>query len=133
MNLASGVVILLLFTIVGWQGINCKTNSSSVNNEVICCRPHVLSQCKSLQYQTPLPNLRGQTVISEIEEEFSQFKILFGYNCSNALLVLLCGIYAPFCGSNSPNSTPVIIKPCTYVFMSTMDVFLYSINSSCKY
>ena len=82
-----------------------------VNNDVVC-RPHILSQCRTLNYNTTLPNLRGQTSPSVIEEEFLQFEILFRYNCSNALLVLLCGVYAPFCGSNSPNSTPVVLQPC---------------------
>ena len=122
--MAIGVVIQLVFTIVGWQRVTCETNSS-VNNEVVC-RPHVLSQCESLLYQTALPNLRGQTIPSEIEEEFLQFEMLFHYNCSNALLVLLCGIYAPFCGSNSPNITPVVLKPCrnicTHVYNGCVSV-----------
>ena len=42
-----------------------------------------------------------------------QFEILFSYNCSNALLILLWSVYAPFCGSTSTNSsTSVILKPC---------------------
>ena len=126
MNMAIGVVIQLVFTIVGWQRVTCETNSS-VNNEVVCRpRAHVLSQCESFQYQTALPNLRGQTILSEIEEEFLQFEMLFRYNCSNALLFLLCGIYAPFCGSNSPNITPVVVKPCrnicTHVYNGCVSV-----------
>ena len=105
-----GVLILLILATLGWQQAVCQT-VPPVTGEAKC-RPHFLGQCRSLNYTTTLPNLRGQTSPAVIEEEFLQFEILFRYNCSNALLVLLCSVYAPFCGSNSPNGSAVVLKPC---------------------
>ena len=108
--MAKGVMILLMIAALGWL----QTNSQTVPpmNDEVYCQPHILSQCSGLNYNTALPNLRGQTLPSIIEEEFLQFEILFRYNCSNALLVLLCGVYAPFCGCCSPENTSVVLKPC---------------------
>lgn len=108
--MTNSILILLILGIVGWQEAYCQTVPPVEGN--IVCRPHILSQCRSLNYNTTLPNLRGQTIPSVIEEEFLQFDILFRYNCSNALLVLLCAVYAPFCGTNSPNGSAVVLKPC---------------------
>lgn len=99
--MTNNILILLILGSVGWQGARCTTP---------ICRPHFLSQCRSINYNTTLPNLRGQTNPSVIEEEFLQFEILFRYNCSNALLAFLCAIYAPFCEYS--NSTEVVLKPC---------------------
>ena len=107
------IPILLLLVILGWQE-SCSQTVPPVRNDIVC-RPHILKQCQSLNYNTTLPNLRGQTIPNVIEEEFLQFEILFRYNCSNALLVLLCSVYAPFCGATSANSTPVILKPCRHI------------------
>lgn len=121
----NGILILLLLTVVGWHEGSCQT-VPPVTDKVVC-RPHVLSQCRNLNYNTTLPNLRGQTTPSVIEEEFLQFEILFRYNCSNALLVLLCSVYAPFCGSTSPNGSAVVLKPCrnicTHVYNGCIGVF----------
>ena len=123
--MADSILILFTLTIVGWQGGYCQT-VPPVDNKVVC-REHVLNQCKSLNYNTSFPNLRGQTLPSVIEEEFLQYEILFRYNCSNALLVLLCGVYAPFCGSNTPDKTGLVQKPCqnlcTHVYNGCIAIF----------
>ena len=108
--MTNNILILLILGTVGWQEAHCQTVPPVT--EAPICRPHILSQCRNLSYNTTLPNLRGQTTPRVIEEEFLQFEILFRYNCSNALLVFLCAVYAPLCGSISPNSTPVVLKPC---------------------
>ena len=118
--MTNNILMLLILGTVGWQGACFITPN-------VICRPHVLTQCRSLNYSTTLPNLRNQTSPRVIEEEFLQFEILFRYNCSNALLVFLCAIYAPFCGSPDPNSTPVVLKPCRnlciHVYNGCISVF----------
>ena len=92
----------------------------------VVCQPQFLSQCRSLSYSTTLPNLRGQTTPSVIENELLQFKILFHYNCSNALLVFLCAIHAPFCalnGSNRPAVFKLCRNLCTHVYNDCIGVF----------
>ena len=108
--MTSSNLILLTIATLGWHEALCQTVPPVTNDPV--CRPHILTQCRSLNYTTILPNLRGQTIPIVIEEEFLQFEILFRYNCSNALLILLCSVYAPFCGSTGANSTPVVLQPC---------------------
>ena len=123
--MANGIMILLMLATLEWQQASCQTDPP-VDSEVVC-RPHILSQCRSLNYSTTLPNLRGQTAPSVIEAEFLHFEILFRYNCSNALLVLLCGVYAPFCGCCSPDNTSFVLKPCrnicNHVYNGCIGVF----------
>lgn len=127
MKMTNGILILLILAIVGWQEVQSQI-VPPVENEVEC-RPHFLNQCKSLNYSTTLPNLRGQITPSVIEEEFLQYEILFRYNCSNALLVFLCAIYAPFCESNTSSTTrgAVTLKPCqnlcSHVYNGCIGVF----------
>ena len=109
-KMTNSILILLTIATLGWQETLCQT-VPPVTNDVVC-RPHILNQCRSLNYTTTLPNLRGQTIPSVIEEEFLQFEILFRYNCSNALLFLLCSVYAPFCEFNSSSNTSVVLQPC---------------------
>jgi len=107
-----------MLTIVGWQE-GCSQTVPVIDNPLVC-QEHVLSACKTLNYNfTTFPNLRGQTSQTVIEEEFSQFEILFRYNCSNALLVLLCGVYAPFCYSG--NGTAFVLKPCQHICTHVYD------------
>jgi len=114
------ILVLLILTIVGSQEGYSQT-VPPVDTEAEC-KEHVLSACKTLQYNyTTFPNLRGQTSQSVIEEEFSQFEILFRYNCSNALLVLLCGVYAPFCFPTGGNNTAVVLKPCQHICTHVYD------------
>ena len=123
--MANGIMILLMLAALGWQQASSQT-VPPLDSGVVC-RPHILSQCRSLNYSTALPNLRGQTAPSVIEEEFLQYEILFRYNCSNALLVLLCGVYAPFCGCRSPDNTSIVLKPCrnicNHVYNGCISVF----------
>ena len=107
--MTSSILILLIVTL-GWPESYCQTVPPVTDGVV--CQPHILKQCQSLNYSTTLPNLRGQTDPDDIENEFLQFEILFRYNCSNALLVLLCSIYAPFCGFDSTSNSSVVLKPC---------------------
>ena len=92
-----------------WKKASCQTVIPI--NEQPKCQQHVITKCSSLNYNTTFPNLRGQSNPTDIENEFLQFEILFRYNCSNALLLLLCSVYAPFCGS-SYHGEIVILKPC---------------------
>ena len=103
-------ILILLIVTVGWPGSHCQI-VPPVTDDVVC-QPHFLKQCQSLNYTTTLPNLRGQTIPSVIEEEFLHFEGLFRFNCSNALLVLLCSIYAPFCAFDSTSNHSVVLKPC---------------------
>ena len=109
-KMTNSILILLAMATLGWHEALCQTVPPVTDEPE--CRSHILKQCSSLNYTTTLPNLRGQTIPSVIEEEFLQFEILFRYNCSNALLILLCSVYAPFCGATSANSTPVVLQPC---------------------
>ncbi|XP_065887141.1 frizzled-2-like [Dysidea avara] len=119
------ILIPLLLVCIGCQQGYCQTVTPV--DEIPECRPHVLSQCATLNYTTTFPNLRGQSNPTDIENEFLQFEILFRYNCSNALLILLCSVYAPFCGATSANSTPVVLEPCRnlcqHVFEGCIAVF----------
>ena len=108
------ILILLMIVILGWQEAHCQTVPPVTPD--VQCRPHVLKQCQSLGYNTThFPNVRGQTDPDDIENEFLQFEILFRYNCSNALLILLCSVYAPFCGTTSANGTQVVLAPCRHI------------------
>ena len=109
-KITNSILILLILDIVGWQEAYFHTVPSADSDVV--CQLHIFSPCESLNYSTTLPNLRGRSIPSVIEEEFLQYEILFRYNCSNALLVLLCAVYAPFCESNSHNSSAFVLKPC---------------------
>jgi len=105
----SSIVILALLVCISWKQGSCQTVIPI--NEEPKCRSHVISYYDGLNYSTAFPNLRGQSNPTDIENEFLQFEIMFRYNCSNALLVLLCSIYAPFCGKGYDDKT-VILKPC---------------------
>ncbi|XP_065903000.1 insulin-like growth factor 1 receptor [Dysidea avara] len=103
------VVVLVLLVLISWKEASCSTVIPI--NEQPKCQQHVLTQCSGLNYSTALRNFRGQSNPTDIENEFLQFEILFRYNCSNALLVLLCSVYAPICISDHDGKS-VILKPC---------------------
>ena len=116
------LVVILLCAV--WKETTCQT-VIPINDDLVC-QPHVLTQCAGLNYNTTFPNLRGQSSPDDIENEFLQFEILFRYNCSNALLVLLCSVYAPAC-LNGSDGKPVLLKPCRnlceHVFNGCIPVF----------
>ena len=126
MNVMGGTVMFLLFMCIGWKETRCQTTNS--NTEQLKCqqRMHMINPCGDLNYSTALPNLIGQSNPTDIEKEFFKFRIFFQYNCSNALLLILCSVYAPLCDEGSGNET-VIYSPCRnlceHVYMGCIAVF----------
>lgn len=69
--------------------------------------------CADLGYiNTTFPNLRGHTTPGEANEELAHFLALIYTGCSNAIVHLLCSIYAPVCLEDFPN---LMYPPCKHL------------------
>lgn len=67
-------------------------------NEVVCQSVQSVPLCQELGYDnTSFPNLRGHLTAKEANEELAHFEALIETGCSNAIVHLLCSIYAPPC------------------------------------
>ncbi|XP_065903002.1 tyrosine-protein kinase Mer-like isoform X2 [Dysidea avara] len=124
MNITGGTVMFLLLMCIGWKETSCQASNSTTEQLKCQQRMHLISLCGDLNYSTALPNLIGQSNPTDIENEFLRFSFLF--NCSNALLLFLCSVYAPLCDEGSGNET-VIYLPCRnlceHVYMDCITVF----------
>ena len=66
--------------------------------------------CKDMPWNyTAFPNIRGHTSQTEANQELEQFRQLIEVNCSGAIVIFLCSIYAPFCTDNHPLR---VLRPC---------------------
>lgn len=75
-----------------------EVSSTRDNGEMTCESVEAIPLCAELGYvNTTFPNLRGHTTPEEANEELSHFSALIYTGCSNAIVHLLCSIYAPVC------------------------------------
>ena len=58
---------------------------------------------------TLFPNLRSHPTQTDANQELEQFRQLIQVNCSGAIVVFLCSIYAPFCTDDHPLR---VLRPC---------------------
>ena len=66
--------------------------------------------CEDMPWNyTAFPNFRGHTSQAEANQELEQFRQLIEVNCSGAIVIFLCSIYAPFCTDNHPLR---VLRPC---------------------
>ena len=67
-------------------------------HEVVCQSVQSVPLCQELGYDnTSFPNLRGHLTATEANQELADFVALIETGCSNAIVHLLCSIYAPPC------------------------------------
>lgn len=81
-----------------------------------CVPIHKVPLCSSLGYSSKvfLPNFRKQDTPENANNELLNFLPLVVANCSNALLHLLCSVYAPFCHECNVTGEIIQVKlpPC---------------------
>lgn len=69
-----------------------------------CISVEAVPLCADLGYvNTTFPNLRGHATPKEANEELAHFLGLISTGCSNAIVHLLCSIYAPVCIQEYPD------------------------------
>ena len=96
---------IALSAVVPWkQGALANPNDTeiaTIATEVSTdrCEPIVdVVFCTDVGYKNcSLPNIRGHETQEEAQRELADFEILIKDGCSNALVHLLCAVYAPFC------------------------------------
>ena len=108
MALDKTILLLLLAIVVKNKAIptddGFTRNKISSNTQTVCVSAEVIPLCSELGYHnTTFPNLRGHTTPKEANEELSHFSALIQTGCSNAIVHLLCSIYAPMCIDKFPN------------------------------
>lgn len=92
-------------------------NGGISSDEPSCTSVETVPLCADLGYEnTTFPNYRGHTTPEEANEELSHFLALVSTGCSNAIVHLLCSIYAPVCFDEYPGlKFPPCKKLCQYV------------------
>ncbi|CAI7994645.1 Protein mom-5, partial [Geodia barretti] len=75
--------------------------------------------CEDMPWNyTLFPNFRGHTSQTEANQELEQFRQLIEVNCSGAIVLFLCSIYAPFCTDEHPVRVP---RPCKRLCLHVRD------------
>jgi hypothetical protein len=75
-----------------------STNDVRDTAAMSCLPVETVPLCANLGYpNTTFPNMRGHTTPEEANEELAHFLALVDTGCSNAIVHLLCAIYAPMC------------------------------------
>ena len=93
----SATVIILAFPLTHQQ---TPGGILEITEEVFgysCENITVIEICKDIYPQASFPNFRGHGTQMEANEELENFIPLIRQVCSNAIVHLLCSIYAPFC------------------------------------
>lgn len=81
-----------------WDKLRMHKITIGSQDEVVCQSVQSVPLCSELGYNsTSFPNLRGHTSPKEANKELVDFAALIGTGCSNAIVHLLCSIYAPPC------------------------------------
>ena len=74
------------------------SRNTGFSKESSCTSVEAIPLCAKLGYvNTTFPNLRGHKTAEEANQELSHFLALVSTGCSNAIMHLLCSIYAPMC------------------------------------
>lgn len=112
---ASIFVVLTVMNLVSTQLANAT--NSRLTEDSLCMSVKEIPLCSQLGYvNTSFPNLRGHTTPEEANEELSHFLALVYTGCSNAIIHLLCSIYAPVCIQKYPQLKLLPCKNlCEYV------------------
>ncbi len=59
--------------------------------------------CSNIEYKNgSFPNYRDQDNLAVVSNELENFVPLIRRQCSNAIVHLLCSVYAPFCSLDDP-------------------------------
>lgn len=58
---------------------------------------------------TSFPNFRNHKTHQEADRELRDFQYLVNTGCSNAIVHLLCSVYAPYCDKDFPQ---IRLRPC---------------------
>ena len=75
--------------------------------------------CEDMPWNyTLFPNFRGHTSQTEANQELEQFRQLIEVNCSGAIVLFLCSIYAPFCTDEHPIR---VLRPCKRLCLHVRD------------
>lgn len=108
------------------------TDGMRTTGPVSCMSVKAIPICANLGYaNTTFPNLRGQTTPEEANEELSHFLALISTGCSNAIVHLLCSIYAPVCIQKfSSLKFPPCRTLCEYVKEGCGDILLHNFGHS---
>ena len=95
------------------------TNPSLVPPLSRCVIVSQIPFCSNLNYsKAHFPNFRGHDSPAEANSELSDFTPLVTTSCSNAIVHLLCAVYAPFCYVDEKHGTSKLhpcIELCQYV------------------
>lgn len=117
---ASVVILLTTLTVasaVTWQDDEVVMRQIMKGPQI--CQPvQSIPLCANLGlYQNiSFPNLRGHLTPKEANQELSDFTALIDTECSNAIVHLLCSIYAPPCMQDHPDLRyPPCRSLCEYV------------------
>ena len=83
--------------------------------DVLRCEPITIDICMDLGYDNAsFPNFRLQETQAEATTELRNFWPLIRAQCSNAIVHMLCAVYAPSCSLQFPN---VRLRPCRNLCM----------------
>lgn len=128
MPLTKATVFLLLaaVTILVQEVATDDMRNAESSEESSCVSVEAVPLCADLGYvNTTFPNLRGHATPEETIEELSHFLGLIHTRCSNAIVHLLCSIYAPMCIDKFPNLRyPPCNSLCEYVKDDCIDILL---------
>ena len=103
LQVLSGALQILSYTVAqDDQGQNSLTPN---------CQPVTyIPLCEDMPWNyTLFPNFRGHSSQTEANQELEQFRQLIEVNCSGAIVIFLCSIYAPFCSDDPPLR---VLPPC---------------------
>ena len=127
------------FFVLGLLAIIAITEATTENemtrnpgsDELSCVSVETVPLCANLGYvNTTFPNLRGHTSPDEANEELSHFLALISTGCSNALVYLLCSIYAPMCIQKYNFKYPPCKHLCEFVRDGCADTLLLDFGYS---
>ena len=109
----SGALQILVYTVAQ----DCPLTLPTVEPEK-CQRVTDVPICKDMPWNyTIFPNFRGHSSQTEANQELEHFRQLIEVNCSGAIVIFLCSIYAPFCSDDLPiemfDDPPLrVLPPC---------------------
>ena len=82
-----------------------------IDPDTSCISIEKFPLCSQIGYSSVfLPNFKNHLNPKEANKELGHYQVLIDSGCSNALLHLLCAVYAPFC--NNITGPPTRVPPC---------------------
>ena len=87
--------------------------------DVFQCELITIDICMDVGYNNAsFPNFRLHETQAEANAELQNFWPLIRAQCSNAIVHMLCAVYAPFCSQQFPN---IRVRPCRNLCMRVRD------------